>query len=488
MYISKPNSDNVGPSNSRDNDKYANIPDWISKNIKKKLLSRGIKRLYSPQYEAISQYFATKDKNMVVSIPTASGKTLIAEIIIFETLIKSLPDRRKSVYIAPQRSIVFEIFRKFTAVWGNEFKIVNSVGDYGEGDEKLLEADVIIMTNEKADSIIRINPNFMDKISVFVVDEAHTLGDGERGQTLEFLLSRILYQNLNKRQDNLIQCRILALIATIGNIDSFSDWLSAILIKSDWRPTKLVKGIYLINTPYYVKEYFASKEIAESYISDNYLLEYASTLENMIKSLCNVEKQAIIFVNTRKEAEEYCVYLRQALGDRDSFGSNPVAIDFHHAGRTIKEQKTIIERFEKGELHFLIATSTIAAGINLPANYVIIAGVKRYAGQNNFISYSVNQYLQMAGRAGRPDFGSNGFSVILCNNKKEALEMFDRYCLGTPEPLVSQISSANCPNIYWHWLMQIYKCLDDCETFKHTFYCKTNTEKIDSLKKNAKRF
>ncbi len=482
---------------------YRAIPEWLNDAIKDQLRARGIRWLYQPQYEAISKYFENQGKNMVVSIPTASGKTLIAEIIIFQTLLQRLPKKTKAVYIAPQRSIVFEVYRKFTAIWKDYYKIVNSVGDYGEGDEKILEADVIIMTNEKADSIIRINPNFMNAISVLIVDEAHILGEGERGQTLEFLLSRILYTRHHQSGSHAIKppaelknkpmpveekCRVVCLSATIGNIESFSEWLSAILIKSDWRPTKLIKGIYLVHTPYYAKEYLESKSANETCIPDNPFLEYATPLLNLIKSLIDVGNQAIIFVNTRREAEDYCEFLQRALTPEDLFDGKPTRVDFHNAGRTIKEQKKLIEAFERKEIKFIISKSTKAAGINLPAKFVIIAGVKRFAGDKKYITYSVNQYLQMAGRAGRPDFGSKGFSVILSNSKNEALEMFEKYCCGNPEALESQISAGELSK---HILglvdAKIIRSLPDAEKFfKSTFYYKTNMQISETVRKKIK--
>ena len=456
------------------NEQFCEIPSWLHPDIMRSLHERGIHQLYHAQSEAIARFFRKPTKNLMISIPTAAGKTLIAEVILIHTLLEN--PGVKGIYIAPQRSIALEIHQKFKKRWGHYFDIVCSIGDFGEGDDTLITKDLIIMTNEKADSIIRMNHTFLKQVAVFVVDEAHILGEHVRGQTLEVLLSRLLYLKKTKNAT----CRILGLSATIGNIQEFSSWLGADLIYSKWRPTKLVKGVYVLNRPIYHLDLLTDLNDHEVVIPENPFLEYASPLLKLVSLILKQNRQCIVFVNTRREAEEYCRLLHHQI-------PNWEAVDYHHAGRTINEQRDIIERFESQNLEVLIATSTIAAGINLPASFVVIVGTKRYAGQGKYCEYSVNQFLQMAGRAGRPDYGNAGYCLLLSNSKKEAKYFFQTYCEGEPEPLESRLIGKELSK---HILGLIDSMLlnstKEIKTFfKHTFYAYTHTaEDLESLTKN----
>lgn len=173
-------------------------------------------------------------RNLLVCTPTASGKTLIAELAALKSI---LENKGKAVYVVPLKALAYEKYRDFKRKYDKIAKIALSIGDIDSSDPYLSDYDLIVTTSEKLDSIIRHNAPWMAGIKTVVIDEVHLLNDAERGPTLEILIT-ILKQLLKNSQ-------IIGLSATIGNAEELAEWLDAELVVDDWRPVKLHKGIYL---------------------------------------------------------------------------------------------------------------------------------------------------------------------------------------------------------------------------------------------------
>ncbi len=172
--------------------------------------------------------------NLLVCTPTASGKTLIAELAALKSI---LENKGKAVYVVPLKALAYEKYRDFKRKYDKIAKIALSIGDIDSSDPYLSGFDLIVITSEKLDSLIRHNAPWMAGIKTVVIDEVHLLNDAERGPTLEILIT-ILKQLLKNSQ-------IIGLSATIGNATELAEWLDAELVVDDWRPVKLHKGIYL---------------------------------------------------------------------------------------------------------------------------------------------------------------------------------------------------------------------------------------------------
>lgn len=172
-------------------------------------------------------------KNILVCTPTASGKTLIAELAITNHIFKN---NTKAIYIVPLISLATEKYKEFQRKYSHLFKIALSIGDFDTSDSKLIDYDLIICTSEKLDSLIRHRAEWLSRVSVVIIDEIHLLNDPGRGPTLEILIT-ILKTTLKNVQ-------ILALSATIGNPEELADWLGAKLVIDTWRPVPLHKGIF----------------------------------------------------------------------------------------------------------------------------------------------------------------------------------------------------------------------------------------------------
>ena len=182
-------------------------------------------------------------KNLLICTPTASGKTLIAEMAAAKQI---LEDKGKTIYIVPLVALASEKHKEFKRKYGHLFKIALSIGDYDSSDTQLIDADLIICTAEKLDSLIRHHTPWLKFVSLVVIDEIHLLNDVSRGPTLEIIIT-VMKKLLPKVQ-------LLALSATIGNPKELAEWLDAELVIDNWRPVPLKKGVYLQGEVEFEKE------------------------------------------------------------------------------------------------------------------------------------------------------------------------------------------------------------------------------------------
>jgi helicase len=208
----------------------------IKKDIPKELysiLKKEITELRPAQEKAIKKGLL-KNRSMVVCTPTASGKTLIAELAAIKSIIEK---KGKAVYIVPLKALAAEKYRDFKKKYQHIARIALSIGDIDSADPYLIDYDLIITTSEKLDSLIRHHAPWLSLVKTVVIDEIHLINDAGRGPTLEILIT-ILRQLLKNVQ-------IIALSATIGNPEELAEWLSSALVVDNWRPVKLHRGIYL---------------------------------------------------------------------------------------------------------------------------------------------------------------------------------------------------------------------------------------------------
>ena len=211
----------------------------IPETVKDILLGLGIAELFPPQEDCILAG-VLEGRNIVLASPTASGKTLIAELCGLKHVLEK---GGKVIYLSPLRALAsekFEDFKKYASIKkpdGRKVSVGISTGDFDSADNWLERYDIIVTTNEKADSLLRHRAKWMDSISLVIADEIHLLNDAGRGPTLEIVLARLLQVNPN--------IQILALSATINNVDEIAGWLNAKYIVTEWRPINLKEGIML---------------------------------------------------------------------------------------------------------------------------------------------------------------------------------------------------------------------------------------------------
>lgn len=204
--------------------------DKVNEKLREIFVREGITQLRPAQEKAISAGLI-EGKSLLVCTPTASGKTLIAEIAALQHFFEG---KGKTVYIVPLIALANEKHKEFKRKYEHICKIALTSSDLDSADSHLVEYDIIICTAEKLDSLIRHHAPWLAMVSLLVIDEIHLLNDAERGPTLEILIT-IMKKLLKKVQ-------ILGLSATIGNPNELAAWLEAELVQDDWRPVPLKKG------------------------------------------------------------------------------------------------------------------------------------------------------------------------------------------------------------------------------------------------------
>ncbi|MEM1767180.1 MAG: DEAD/DEAH box helicase, partial [Candidatus Bathyarchaeia archaeon] len=193
----------------------------IPESVKEILIQGGIIELNPPQVEAI-RAGVLEGRNLVLASPTASGKTLIAELCAMKHVLER---DGKVLYLTPLRALAnekYEEFNKYSSIIkpnGERVSVGITTGDYDSADPWLERYDIIVATNEKADSLLRHRAKWIDDISLVVADEVHLLNEADRGPTLEIVLARFMQINP--------EIQILALSATISNAEEIAEWLKA---------------------------------------------------------------------------------------------------------------------------------------------------------------------------------------------------------------------------------------------------------------------
>jgi len=209
------------------------LKEKIPQKIYELLIEAGRTTLRPSQAKSI-QAGLFEDKNLLVCTPTASGKTLVAEMAMMNAILHGVG---KAVYIVPLKALATEKYKEFTKKYGHLCKIAISIGDTDSAEDYLANYDLILATSEKLDSLIRHHTPWLKDVKVVVVDEIHLLNDTSRGPTLEILITLLMGM--------LSRLQFIGLSATIGNPKDLARWLKAELVEDSWRPVKLHKGVYL---------------------------------------------------------------------------------------------------------------------------------------------------------------------------------------------------------------------------------------------------
>lgn len=394
--------------------------------------AKGITSLYPPQAECVKQGLL-EGNNLLISIPTASGKTLLAEMAMWSRIAAG----GKCLYIVPLRALASEKFEEFSKK--GVVRVGIATGDFDRTDTYLGDNDIIVATSEKTDSLLRNRAPWLSRITCIVLDEIHLIGSENRGATLEMVITKLRYSNPTMQ--------IIGLSATIGNPAQLAEWLSASLITSTWRPVDLRQGVY-----YNGKIQFPGSERA---------IQAKTKHDDLNLCLDTIEEggQCLVFVSSRRNAEGFAKKAAGALKAgspdsrdlaeklrklRDRDESNVLAdcaergAAFHHAGLLRQERSIIEEGFRNGYIEVISATPTLAAGLNLPARRVIIRDYSRFSAGLGMVPIPVGEYHQMAGRAGRPHLDPYGEAVLLAKDAPTVERLFDTFIDAEPERIDSQ--------------------------------------------------
>ena len=415
----------------------------IAESIARFYMDSGINELYPPQTDAVKLGLLS-GKNIVSAVPTASGKTMIAELAMLNSIFRG----GKAVYIVPLRALASEKYERFSEFKSLGVKVGISTGDFDRRDERLASNDIIVVTSEKMDSLLRNEISWAQKLTVIVVDEIHLINSGDRGPTLEIALAKLRRANP--------EAQIISLSATVSNAGEIANWLGAELIKSDWRPVELKEGVFLdgtINFGDKSKKIPTHKDPATSLVLDTIgeggqCLIFESTRRYAEKTAQRIGSTLKRHIDDTRAARlfEIAVEIR---GVSDTDLSKNLAdcvecgIAFHHAGLLAEHRKIVEGRFKANDIKVICSTPTLAAGINLPARRVIIRNYRRYEVNHGSLPIPVLEYKQMCGRAGRPKLDPYGESVLIAKSNDEFEWLRDNYIFGKIEDISSKLGTEN---------------------------------------------
>ena len=413
---------------------------------------------FNPAQKAVIESGYLEDKsNYIISIPTASGKTVLGILPALKTILNG----GKAVYAAPLLSIQNEKVKEFKAFEEHGIK----VGKHPSN------SDLSVMVFESFDALTRFSWNVLREVDTLIIDEFHMIGEYSRGPTLESAITRAKIINPS--------LRIIALSATLKNIDEIEQWLDGKTVEHDYRPVPLNKEVLdaeMFNTK---NKNDVIVKIVEKAIEDNsQALSFVST-RRFTESLATYVAKKIDKKTTNEQKQKFKQIADKLLEVPKKKGSLPTTtclklaeaaekgVVFHHAG-LFNEQKEIIEdEFRNGNILMITATPSLMYGVNLPSKYVVIRDHTRWT-SNGPASIPVFDYEQMSGRAGRPQYDDVGYSYLVAKTMDEAFDLEARYVNGEIELTNSKLID-NKDAIYKQIIAQIAsslsKNLDDLNDF-----------------------
>ena len=422
-----------------------------------------IKEFNPAQNAVIDSGFLEDQTNYIIAIPTASGKTVLGVMAALNSVLNG----GKAVYAVPLISIQNEKVKEFKKF--EQFGI--KVGKHPSS------SDLAVMVFESFDAITRFSWNTLRDVDLLIVDEFHMIGEYSRGPTIECAITRSRILNPGMR--------IIALSATLKNMNELSSWLDAHVVQHDFRPVPLYKDVL-------TTEEMETKNKNE-------------VIVKILNTSIEESSQALVFVSTRRFTESLAKYTsgkikrRISPDQRSKFhevsqkildvprkrGSLPTevclklaecvenGVAFHHAGLFDKQKEIIEDEFRAGNLLMITATPSLMYGVNLPSKNVVIRDYTRWTSQGPQ-PIPVFDYEQMSGRAGRPGYDTEGYSYLIAKSVDEAYNLKEHYVYGEIETTNSKLIE-NRDAVYRQIITQVASTLakkpaDLLEFFDKTFY------------------
>lgn len=344
----------------------------------------------------LEKYDKDPDNNYLLSAPTGSGKTFLAKYV--------LENREKiAVYVSPLKALAKEVYEDVRQK--RKSRYIDS--DVYEDDLGSFGSDVLLTTYEKFDSAIRHNYKWLSNVSVVVIDEVHNV-ETDRGIAIENI---VLWSKNNS-------VPTISLSATLPNIKDYAEWLNADVISYEKRSVPLHECIAY---PYVLRCYdnnFDTPLNTFEEIRQTKLQILASVLEY----IRNQNKNALIFVKSRRSTEQLSSLLSK-------FGFK---VENYHSGLSFEDRKAVMEALKKGEINFVVATTALGQGVNLPVYATIfydtsLPQVDERGEFKGWRDLDLMEFKQMAGRAGRPIYDKEGLSIIIATSLRNADELRSKY-------------------------------------------------------------
>src|SRR5581483_9527391 len=408
------------------------------------------------QIQAVNDYGVLTGKSVLVVAPTGSGKTMVGEL----AALRAVRAGSRAVLLLPLKALVNDKYDYLIHTYGNEAIIVRATGDYGDqvGAITSGQYDLALLTYEKFMNLALAYPHIMRGVSVVVVDEVQNIADPSRGPSLEFLLTLLRSGHARGKA-----VQIVALSAVIGDTHGLERWLGGELLRTEERPVPLRENVLDHAGGLRSLEPSGDETYTANYIQPQMVMGSQSSkpwIIPLVRRLVGERKKVIVFRSKKAETIGCAQYLADSLnlaaatealaalptGDR-SVSSDKLrhvlehGVAFHNSDLDPGERAVLERTFRQSDsaLRILVSTTTLAMGVNTPAEAVVIAGLMHPYPQN--IPYSVAEYKNMAGRAGRMGHAAAGEAYIIATNDITPANAWTHYIKGQPEAVASHFLS-----------------------------------------------
>jgi len=414
-----------------------------------------VKTLNQLQLDAINDFGLLKGKHLVVSAPTSSGKTMVGEL----AALHGIRIGQRAFFLLPLKALVSDKYAAFNDTYGRfGLKTIRATGDHSDDIPALMRGqyDICLMTYEKFAALALSSPHILEQVGVIVVDEVQMIADENRGVNLEFILTLVKMRRLHG-----IEPQLIALSAVIGDTNGLERWLSADLLRRTERPVPLEEGVITGSGTFRYLDALQAEKQTQSYIQPSYIKGSSQdVIIPLVQKLVAENKQVIVFRETKGEARGCALYLTRNLelqpaqavidllpkadlskSSTDLHTALAGGVAFHISDLNPEERKLIEEYFRAKDtkLKVIVATTTLAMGVNTPADAVVIAGLEHPGNQ----AYSIAEYKNMVGRAGRLGYSPKGFSYLVTMTASDEHNYWQTYVLGSPENLESKFFNGN---------------------------------------------
>ncbi|CAF0861832.1 unnamed protein product [Brachionus calyciflorus] len=404
---------------------------------------------FNPIQTQIFHCYYHTDNNSLLGAPTGSGKTIAAELAMFRVFNKN--EGKKVVYIAPLKALVRERMLDWKVRLEEKLniKVVELTGDVTPDMKIIAESDVIVSTPEKWDGISRSwqTRNYVKDVALIIIDEIHLLGE-DRGPVLEVIVSRTNFISSHTNYP----VRVIGLSTALANAMDLANWLGIKQMglynfKPSVRPVPLEVHIQGFPGKFYCPRMATMnkpcfQEIQIHSPAKPVLIFVSSRRQTRLTALDLISYLAL---DSRPKQwlnmpESEINLLINQVSDQNLKLTLAFGIGMHHAGLNDKDRKLVEELFVNLKIQILIATSTLAWGVNFPAHLVIVKGTEFYDGKTKrYVDFPITDVLQMMGRAGRPQFDDSGIAVIMVHDVKKH---FYKKFLYEPFPVESSLLSV----------------------------------------------
>jgi len=411
------------------------------------------------QLSAVNEYRILNGESLLVIAPTSSGKTFIGEMASARALVEG----NKAVFLLPYRALVNEKYEQFSQLYGDRlgYRIIRCTGDYQDQNEDFIKGkyDIALLTYEMFLNLSISLPFVLNTIGLVVLDEAQFITDPLRGITVELLLTSLI---LARQRE--VTPQLLILSAVIGDSNIFETWLGCTKLVTTDRPVPLIEGVLDRNGTFkYIDELGDMKQ--EQVLSPREIVvrkakpQAQDVIVPLVRALVANGEKVIVFRNKKGNAEGCAEYLAVELNlepATDTISQLPTqdtsstssrlrkslsgGVAFHDTNLNRGERSVIERAFRdpNSKVRVLAATTTLAAGLNTPASTVILAE-QEFVGEDGR-QFTVAEYKNMAGRAGRVGFNEQGKAIILADGGYDPEVLLQKYVVGKLDNLTSSFN------------------------------------------------